>query len=89
MSAVPAATAAWLSLGTALAVIWSLWPPLGAWTVPALVILPPLTVMRTWTAPYCVWTASPVTVAAWAAPEPWDEPALACALSRADWRDSL
>ncbi len=70
MSASPAATASWLSLGTASWVFWSLRPPLGAWTASALVILPLLTVSRTCTAPYCVCAASPVTV-----PEPPPAPA--------------
>ncbi len=47
MFAVPAATASWLSLGTARAVFWSLRPPLGACTASALVIFPFATVSRT------------------------------------------
>ena len=57
-------------MGTDRAVFWSLVPPLGAWTASALVILPPLTVSRTWTAPYWVWTTSPVTVPVPAAAAP-------------------
>ncbi len=62
MSALPAATAAWSSLGTALAVTWSLCPPLGAWRVSASVIFPPLTVTRTCTGPYWVCATAPVSV---------------------------
>ncbi len=65
-----AATASWLSLGTASWVFWSLRPPLGACTASALVIFPPATVSRTCTVPYWVCAASPVTV---------PEPAAACA----------
>ncbi len=67
--------------------IWSLRPPLGAWTASALVIFPPATVIRTCTGPYCVCATSPVTV--WALPEPCEAPAEALALSSADWRDFL
>src|SRR6476659_2698876 len=79
MSALPAATASRLSRGTASAVFWSLRPPLGAWTASALVIFPPLTVTRTWTAPYWVCATSPVTVracaaGAWGGAEEPDEP---------------
>src|SRR5689334_18230912 len=98
MSALPAATASWLSFGTDSAVFWSLVPPFGACTGSALVILPPLTVIRTWTGPYWVWETVPVTVLA-AAPalppagwEGWAEGwagAAAFALSIADWSDFL
>ncbi len=47
---------------------------MGACTASALVIFPLLTVIRTWTVPYWVWTALPVTVRAWARPEPEEEP---------------
>ncbi len=69
MSALPVVMAAWLSLGTASAVTWSLCPPLGACTASAPVIFPPLTVSRTCTGPYWVLAASPVTVPA-PAPRP-------------------
>ncbi|WP_394297982.1 hypothetical protein [Streptomyces griseus] len=79
MSALCAVTAAWLSFGTASAVIWSLRPPLGACTASACVTFPLLTVNRTCTAPYCVWTALPVTVPdpAAAAP-PWADAPACC-----------
>src|SRR5262249_35816295 len=63
-----AATASWLSLGTARPVCWALRPPLGACTASALVTLPFATVSRTCTVPYWVWAASPVTVPADCAP---------------------
>jgi hypothetical protein len=71
-----------LSFGTESPVIWVERPPLGACTASALVIFPPLTVTLTWTGPYSVWTALPVST--WAP--------VSCALpawSRADCRDSL
>src|SRR5690349_5101874 len=101
MSALPAATAAALSFGTASSVFWVLWPPLGACTASALVIFPLLTVMRTWTGPYCVCATVPVSVleaALWAGAdalwEGWEGcadcgGAAAFALSIADWRDFL
>ena len=73
MSALPAATAAWLSLGMASPLIWVERPPLGCCTASALVILPPLTVIRTWTGPYSVVTAVPVRVCAPAATPPCAE----------------
>lgn len=51
MSALPAAVAAWLSLGTELVLTSVLRPPVGACTAAAEVIFPPLIVIRTWTLP--------------------------------------
>ena len=90
MSGLCRATTARSSSGTASAVIRSLWPPFGAWTASALVILLSLTVIRTWTAPYWVCAASPTKVPeTWAGPVPREAPALAFILSMADWRDFL
>ncbi len=94
MSALPAATAARSSFGTASPVIRSLRPPLGVWRASTPVILPPLTVTRTCTGPYWVRTASPVsTCVPRPGPDsdsdPDPDPAGAAALSRADWRDCL
>ncbi len=92
MSALPVVMAAWLSLGTASAVTWSLCPPLGACTASAPVIFPPLTVTRTCTGPYWVWATAPVSVRVSGAPPPgsWSPAAApAFTLSSADWSDCL
>ncbi len=69
---------------------------MGAWTASALVILPPTRVIRTWTGPYWVRSAFPVTVRACPAAEPAvpeapepPEGAAVLILSSADWSDFL
>lgn len=63
MSALCASSVSWLSLGLAVEEISSLLGgEEGDWTALALVILSPLSVIRTWTGPYFVWAVAPVTV---------------------------
>ncbi|KUO19754.1 hypothetical protein AQJ91_18245 [Streptomyces dysideae] len=63
MSALWAASVSWLSFGTAVEEIsLLLGEEDGDWTAVAPVILPSVSVIRTWTGPYLVWAVAPVTV---------------------------